>query len=293
MRTELITWILFFANAFQTYYFFSVFLERRFRHFYLEGCIYAIMILLGRYITNSFSLVGYAIVAVVVLVLQIISLYVFFKIEKWYKPWIAQGILMTIMMVLQFPAMSLAELITGSHVFLDANLYNFDLSYVITTALNCMVFMIVFLIVYAVLFIRRYGTGREIVGATVGLVIYQTIVVVFFFMLCWENGENAVNGGALFVIFSIGLDIVVQQSIERLYEKQLVEQEWRLLQELRVREYENYLCVQNKMDKLRLQRHDCVNYLQVLERLIETGEGKKEVCKVIDEMRRKYCDTGR
>ena len=210
MSTEFITWILFFANAFQIYYFLSVFFERRFHHFYLEGCIYAIMILIGRFITNSFSVVGYAIIAVVVLVLQIASLYLFFKIDKWYKPWLVQGILMAVMMVLQFPAMWLAQLITGSHVFLDANLHDFNLSYVITTALNCMVFMILFLIVYAILFIRRHGTAKEIMLATIGLVVYQTMVVVFFYMLCWENGQNAVNGGALFVIFSIGLDIVVQ-----------------------------------------------------------------------------------
>ena len=65
----------------------------------------------------------------------------------------------------------------------------------------------------------------------------------------------------------------------------MVEQEWKYLQETRIKEYECYLQVQNQMDELRLKRHDCVNYLQAIERLIETREGRKEARKVIDEIR--------
>ena len=288
MNTVITTWLLLAINGFQYFYIMCVFFERRIKSLLLSGVVYTGICLIIRYLTGLTEGALYAIGGSVSILLQILILYPLFHIRKWYHAWVLQGGFMAGMILLQIPTIFLAELITGSNVLEEVNTSNFDLNYVISASLNCMIYMVVIFIVYIIRFAIHYSASRIILFATIGVVIYQTLVMIFFYMLCWENGENAVMGGVLFVIFSIVSQMAILKSIESILEKGRIEREYSQLSNLRKREYEHYQMVQEEIERLRLERHDYINYLQAIHRFLDETSNYEEVKELLQELRQKY-----
>lgn len=293
MNTEIVTWMVLLLNSFLVYYSLCVFFKRKIHNIFMGGFVYVLICMGMRIVTNLFEGSVYWAVAYIILVVQVLMLYLFFHVSKWYYPWIAHILITVVMLFLQIPAAWMAEFITGVNVLEEGNLSTYDLNYVLVSSLTCMLYLIVFAIAFVTILSMHYSISRWIYVATMGLIIYQSLVVMFFYMLCWRDGDNAVLGATIFTAFGIMIDIVVLKSMENFLEKRKVEQEWQRLSLLRQREYEYYQKLQNEIEKMRMERHDYINYLQAMERLIKDGQQYDDVKKMIYQLQQTYNDTDR
>ena len=159
------------------------------------------------------------------------------------------------------------------------------MNYVISSSLMCMLFMGITFLVYVVLYIIRYKTSAHLLAATMGLICHQILVITVFYMLCLNNDANAVLGSVLFVAFSILSDMAVLNSFENMLEKIHIEREWKSLSAQRQQEYEHYQKVQESIEQMRMERHDYVNYMQAVERLLGNEKDYKEACGLLQEIR--------
>lgn len=289
MSTETTTWILFFINGCEFYYLLCAFFRSRIKNVFVGASVYAFLCLMVRMLSNQVEDVDtYNSALVIVAVIHTALVYSLFKVKKWYAPLIFEVISMVGMLVLQIPTTVLSGVVTGANMLEAGKYAEYDLNYPITTSLNCMLFMVIIFIVYIVIFAKKYFVSRILLSATMGIVFYQTLVIVLFYVLCLKNGENAIFGGVLFVVFSLLSDMVVLKTVESMLHKQQVEREWATLSAQRQKEYDYYVNVQNAIEQMRLERHDCVNYLQAIERLIGDESNHAEAEKLLNELCKKY-----
>jgi len=184
---------------------------------------------------------------------------------------------MLTMIITQVPTIWLAELITGTNVIEEINGSDFDLNYVIATALNCMVYMIFILIVYILVFYIKYSASKKLLSAAFFVGLYQMAVTLLFYMYCRESSESAVYGGVIFVAVSIATDMAILICVENRLKKALVEKEWEVLSNQRKKEYERYEKIKEEIDMLRMERHEYANQIYLIQNLIDKNEDVEEI----------------
>lgn len=285
MSTEITTWILFWINAFQFYYFICAFMKAKIKNYYVGASIYAAICLFMRAVSNLFEGDAYSLAILFVSIFQSIIVYPLFHVKKWYYPWLMEIVLMGGNLLLQIPVIWLCELVTGSNVLLEGNNSDFDLNYIISSSLMCMLFMIAVFFAYEIMFLREYKMSKELIVSTMGIVLYQTMVISLYYALCRNSNEIAINSGVIFVLFSILSDMAVLKSIERVLEKQQTRREWEQLLLQRQKEYEYYVDIQQVIEEMRMERHDCANYLQTIEGMIKNDNTYVNAKKFILELK--------
>ena len=288
MNTEVVTWIMFFVSAIQYFYIISLFYESRIKNFWIGASIHAFVQLTLRSISAMVEGNAYWIPTAVILVMQLIILMPLFEYEKWWRLCLCGFIFMMAMVFAQLPVLWLVELYTGTDVVGDVNGGNFDLTYVIVTSLNCMIYMIIIVIIYVIKLRLKFTSSKMVLMSTSMVVVYQMIVISFFYGLCWKNGDSAIYGGVIFVAISILTDVIILNRIEDVLKKIQLEKEWNKLTIQRKLEYQYYSKVQDDIEKMRLERHDYMNYVQGIERMISEPSQYGEAQKLIDELREKY-----
>jgi len=277
MNTEVVTWILFITNGIQFYYILCAFMKRRIKSIFAGAFLYAGICMTMRMVSAQFEGALYGFAATMVILLQVVVLYPLFYVKKWYYAWIIEFIVMLTMIITQVPTIWLAELITGTNVIEEINGSDFDLNYVIATALNCMVYMIFILIVYILVFYIKYSASKKLLSAAFFVGLYQMAVTLLFYMYCRESSESAVYGGVIFVAVSIATDMAILICVENRLKKALVEKEWEVLSNQRKKEYERYEKIKEEIDMLRMERHEYANQIYLIQNLIDKNEDVEEI----------------
>lgn len=288
MNTEVVTWIMFFVSAVQFFYIISLFYERRIKNFWIGAMIHVFVQLTLRSVSSTVEGNAYWIPTTVILIVQLLILLPLFKYKKRWHICLCGFTFMMAMIFAQLPVLWLVELFTGTDVVGDVNGGNFDLTYVVVTSLNCMIYMIIIVIIYVIKLRLKYTSSKMVLISASMVVIYQMLVILFFYGLCWKNGESAIYGGVIFVAISILTDVVMLNRIEDVLKKIQLEKEWNKLTIQRKLEYQYYSKVQGNIEKMRLERHDYMNYVQGIERMISEPSQYGEAQKLIDELREKH-----
>lgn len=288
MNTEVVTWIMFFISAIQYFYIIDLFFERTIKNFWIGALIHTFVELSLRKVASMVEGNAYWIPTAGVLIVQLLILLLLFRYKKWWHVCLGGcGVMMT-MIVLQFPILWFVELFTGTNVVGDVNGGDFNLTYVVVSTLDCMINMIFIVIIYVIKLRIRYKSSRMMLVSTFMVVVYQMLVILFFYGLCWKNGDSAVYGGVIFVAISILTDMVILNRIEDVLKKIQLEKEWNKLTLQRKSEYQYYYKVQEEIEKMRMERHDYMNYIQTIERMISDPSQYGEAQKLIDELRENY-----
>ena len=284
MSTETATLILFIINAIQYYYIISAFFERTIKNFWLGAFIYAAAGISMRIISSLFDGGVYLLVSFIAIIMHVVVLYPLFRFKRWHYACVIEFVIMVTLILIQMPAIWLTEPITGQNVVMEVNGGDFNLSYVIATSLSCMLYMIFIFVVYVIKYIIKYSCSKKLLLSTFMITIYQLFVISLFYVLCRNDGEMAILGGVVFVVFSILSDMAILISIENLLEKIQTEKIWNQLAEKRRKEYETYCEIQEYIENMRIERHDYVNYIQTIGQMISEpslyGEAQMIICKL-------------
>ena len=288
MSTELVTWIMFVVTAVQYYYIMCAFFERTIKNFWIGSMVQVTVELSLRSVSSLVEGNAYWIGAAGVVIMQLVILIPLFHRVKWYCVCGVGFIVMMSMIFSQFPVLWMVELITGTNVVGDVNGGDFNLTYVIVSTLNCMFYMVIIVMIYAIKFRIKYKSSKMLLVSTSLIVLYQMMVILFFYGLCWKNGDSAVDGGVIFAAISILTDMIIIIRMEDLLKKIQVEKEWNRLSAQRRLEYQYYHKVQEDIEKMRLERHDYINYIQSLEQMIVQQSQYCEAQKLILEIKDMY-----